>query len=393
MITMIHSNPGRIDGDLFIVDRKFHSGMSNYVEAIGAPILTVHPEAGLDTKVMDPIEVPIKLLPYKVLLTKTCRATGDILPAELLRLRQEFAGTRLLYGAGLGSAKVARIMGIPYILVIEYDFLTQVVFSTTSTTNIFRKIVRAIKVAIGFAKKIPDRWAAHSIHCNGYPVFDESRWFNSSRLLYLDSRMFENQIISPEFLHERLASRQDRPIRLLFSGRYEKTKGAADAVKVALECGKLGLPIEMHCYGQGSLCSEMKQLASQACGAVKINIHDAIPFPELIRIAQTFDLFVCCHIQSDPSCTYLEAFGAGLPVVGYANRMWRRLNEESGIGQCSAIGQPAAVAKNIASLCANPSLLKEMSERARAFAIEHCFEREFQLRTSAIVSCLTHEKL
>lgn len=77
----------------------------------------------------------------------------------------------------------------------------------------------------------------------------------------------------------------------------------------------------MHCYGQGPLRGEMDRLAGQTAAHGQILIHDTIPYPELFERSRTFGLFVCCHVQGDPSCAYLETFGSGLPIVGYANRM------------------------------------------------------------------------
>jgi colanic acid/amylovoran biosynthesis glycosyltransferase len=181
-----------------------------------------------------------------------------------------------------------------------------------------------------------------------------------------------------------VAARAARPLRLLFSGRYERMKGVADAVAVAVECLRRGLDIEMHFYGQGGLREDMERIAARAARPGRIHIHDAIPYPELVKISRTFDLFVCCHIQSDPSCTYLESFGAGLPIVGYGNRMWRRLSESSGAGLLSPLGRPASVADDVQRLADDFQLLSTLSERAVAFAREHNYENEFGKRIQAL---------
>jgi glycosyltransferase involved in cell wall biosynthesis len=284
---------------------------------------------------------------------------------------------------------MAQALGVPYILILECDLHTQIIVTATQVSNVARRGVRAVRCAFRYATSdIPDMCRAHSLHCNGYPTFDDSRWLNSNRLLYLDSRMSADQVIPEDRLKARLSRRAGRPLRLLFSGRYEPLKGADDAVRVAIDCIKQGLDVEMHCYGQGSLRAEMQRLAAQAGGGTKIQIHEAIPYPELVELSRTFDLFVCCHTQGDPSCTYLESFGAGLPVVGYGNRMWRRLNEESRVGFWSPIGQPRAVVDDIKKLASDLATLAAMSERARRFAIEHTFEREFKRRIDAINSAL-----
>ena len=161
-------------------------------------------------------------------------------------------------------------------------------------------------------------------------------------------------------------------------------KGTDDALRAGLECLRRGLDVEMHLYGQGSLRAQLQQLAGQAAPPGRIHVHDAVPFPELARIARTFDVFVCCHVQSDPSCTYLESFGAGLPIVGYGNRMWRRLAEHSGAGYVTPMGRPASIAAAIQRLASDPAALADLSAKALAFAREHCFEREFAKRTDAL---------
>jgi len=200
--------------------------------------------------------------------------------------------------------------------------------------------------------------------------------------------MCKDMLIGESRLDERLSDHRDRAVRLLYSGRYEPLKGAVDAARVARECVKRGLNIEMHCYGQGSCGPEMRDIASDSVCCGKVHVHDAIPYPELVEVSRSFDAFVCCHVQSDPSCTYLESFGAGLPIVGYDNRMWRRLQHDSLAGLSSPIGDPGKVAENIERLLSEDGMLVEMSKRARSFAAEHTFEIEFKRRTDDLNAAL-----
>lgn len=385
---MIHSNRARVEKGVLLVDRKFHLGMERFLDALSVPILAVLPESLAGEQTMDLVEVAVEQLGYRVL---TLKADGAFaLPAdEIVRLREEVLGSRLVYGGALGSGKIARQLGIPYIPILETDFVTQVALATSQVSNIARKLVHGARSAMSYVMHgIPDMRGAHSLHCNGYPIFDESRWFNANRLLYLDSRMSSAMVIPEARLKARLAARGGRPLRILFSGRYEPMKGADDAVSAVLASAERGLAVEMHCYGQGSLHPEMEQLAAQGTGGVRIVVHGSIPYPELVELSYTFDLFVACHIQGDPSCTYLEAFGAGLPIVGYGNRMWRRLSEESAAGYWSPLGNPDAVADNIRKLALDFEALGAMSEAARRFAAEHSFEREFRRRTDALQEAL-----
>ena len=387
MLTMVHNNRVSLEDGIFKVDRKFHVGMQSYVRGVRAPILSVHPQSAPGASIMDPVEVPCAELGYTVMALKTDRLMRP-LPGEREQLRDAIRCSQLVYGGGLGSAELAWKMGVPYILAREYDLLTQMNVAMAQVTSRLRRAVRSVRCAFRYARDIPLVHRAAQLHCNGYPIYDESRWFNASRLLYLDSRMSGAAIIPEAALLSRLSSRTGRALRLLYSGRYEPIKGADDAVRVALACLQRGMDIEMHCYGQGSLRDEMRRLAAEAQQPGRIVVHDAVPFPELVAIARTFDIFVCCHVQSDPSTTYLESFGCGLPIVGYGNRMWRRLCAESGAGLSSPMRQPGAVALNVGTLLASPDTIRSMSLRARQFAVEHTFEREFALRIDALNAAL-----
>jgi len=382
MLVLINRNGALVQDGKLRVDRKFLTGMKYYAEKLNVPIITVNPEMSLSDKTMDVVEAPCDDLPFTPIIIKDNGRS----PESQSQLTELIRQSRLIYGDAFGASRIAKSLGIPYVLVLEYDLLTQIRVTTLQVENPLRKCVRAIKLIANYAlHQIPSMLGARSIHCNGYPVYDESGSYNSNRLLYLDSRMSLDQVIGQKQLESRITSRRGRAIRLLFSGRYERMKGSDDSVRVAIECLRRGMNIEMHCYGQGPLRGVMLDLASQSSAASRIQVFDAIPYPELVEKSREYDVFVCCHIQSDPSCTYLESFGAGLPIVGFSNRMWLRMNEISRVGYSSPMGNIAAVADSIQQLIDNPDTLDEMSWRARDFALAHCFENEFTLRTNAIL--------
>jgi colanic acid/amylovoran biosynthesis glycosyltransferase len=379
---MAHFNSVSITQGRLTVDRKFHLGMLNFAQQVPYPLTTLNPALRPGQTIMDAIEVAISDLPYGIIAIDADTGADAALPHEIPRVREQIRRSGLLYGSALSTVPIAREFGVPYILILEYDLSTKITVTTAGISNPLRRWMRAARqVRNHFQTSIPQVRHAHSIHCNGYPILDETRKYNPNQLLYLDSRMFSDMLISPAALELRLHGSKARPLRLLYSGRYERLKGADDAVRVASECLRRGLNIEMDCYGQGSLKDAMRGIAA---GRPQIRIHDAVPYPELVKISQAADAFVCCHIQNDPSCTYLESFGAGLPVVGYANRMWERLYGASGGGLISPLGRIGPLVERVESLCTDPNLLPKLSRKARDFAQEHVFEKEFKKRTDAI---------
>lgn len=385
MLTMVHANPARLAGGMFYVDRKFHTGMQEYLRHLGLPLLSVHPELppAHDHEVMDLIAVPEAEMGYRV--ATVASASYKPAAADLRRLEPLVAASRVVCGDGFGVRQLAKKHGVPLVAVVEYNLKTTMVFASASTHGtVLRNFKRAQALRYYFKHTVPSIRQAALVHCNGYPIYDESRWMNQRRLLYLDSRMREDMVIGKDELERRLEARRGRRPRLIFSGRFEAPKGALEAVTVAGHCHRGGLDFEMHLYGQGSLRGAMDRAVKDLGLEGKVIVHDPIPYPELVRVSRGFDLFVCCHIQDDPSCTYVEAMGCGLPVAGYGNAMWSSMCDHSGAGVVAPVGEPDLLAAAIRELCSQPARFELCSRNARRFALEHTFEREFTRRTDSL---------
>jgi glycosyltransferase involved in cell wall biosynthesis len=380
-LVMVHMNAVVVADGKLRVDRKFHAGMLRYAGQIRQPIVTMNPALRPGQAIMDPIEMPVAELAYRPVALVT---DGYLNPVEPERVQREIAASALVYGGALGSAEAARTLGVPYVVIAEHDLPTGIEVAADGAAGMTR-FVRSVRYACHyFTRAAPQLKHARSVHCNGYPAYDAVARYNANRLLFFDSRMSSDMLISRQTLAERYTRR--RRLRLLFSGRYESLKGPLDAVRAAAECIRRGVDLEMHTYGSGSLKESMLAMAAASGG--RIQVHDAIPYPELVERSRGFDLFICCHMQSDPSCTYLESMGAGLPIVGYANKMWARLCSESGAGLAVPLGHVSELAGVIERLAAAPVQLNSLSDKARDFAAAHTFESEFDKRISAINSLL-----
>jgi colanic acid/amylovoran biosynthesis glycosyltransferase len=380
-IIMIHANDAIITDGVLHVDRKFHTGMCRFVDKIKAPLISVHPRSN-GRAIMDGIRIPIIELPYGV---QTMEVDKHRMPTgfDKLTMARLIRGSSLVYGDGLGAPSMAKQSKVPYILLLEYDLPTRLIQGALDAHGLLRKGVRMARIALRYFLQTRSAMSgAHSIHCNGYPVYEIAKGYNDRCLLYLDSRISTETVISAQDLESRLARKG--PLRLLYSGRYERLKGADAAVEVAVECLRRGLDVEMDCYGQGSLKQRMLEIAGAHAG-YRIRIHDAIPSTELAQVARTCDLFVCCHVQSDPSCTYLESMGAGLPIFGYANRMWKDLCEASGAGVVAPANSPQILANIIERSTAD---LARMSRCAQKFSLAHAFDIEHDKRIHALNEAL-----
>lgn len=390
MLTMVHTNRARLAQGVLHVDRKFHTGMKEYLRRIETPILSIHPELlpGKDSSVMDLVAIPEKDLGYRV-MTVRCSASNQPLREELPRLRATIAASALVYGGGLGIPATTTTHPVPYVAILEYNLRTTVVFAAAGVQGKVRPYTRKLQAIYYYLRNsVPAMRRAILVHCNGYPIYRESAWFNRNRLLYLDSRMHASMIIPEDRLQRRLAVRRTRRPRLIFSGRLEPAKGALDVIKVARACASRNIEFDFDIYGQGSQRRAMESAIEDAKLTGRVRIHEPVPYPTLVEIASECDLFVCCHVQDDPSCTYLESMGCGLPIVGYGNAMWEAMQKDSRAGMVVMVGDHDAAASAIGHLLAEPNELDSLSILARSFAVEHTFEKEFTRRTDSISEIL-----
>ena len=97
------------------------------------------------------------------------------------------------------------------------------------------------------------------------------------------------------------------------------------------------------------------------------------------------DLFVCCHLQGDPSSTYPEVMSCGVPIAGYDNEAFQGIVRYSDAGWQTPMKKPDLLAEEIARLHRDRDSLADASVRARAFAIQHDFETTFARRTQHMI--------
>jgi colanic acid/amylovoran biosynthesis glycosyltransferase len=222
---------------------------------------------------------------------------------------------------------------------------------------------------------------ADGVQFNGWPAWDVYRAISPRPMLYLDNRMTRAMMASPQDMADR-ATRLLRgdPLRLIHSGRLEPMKGAQDLLAVMAALRDLDVPATLDIYGTGSLEGQIR--TGLAAFGRAVRLHGPVDFEtELVPVSRTeADVFLSCHRQSDPSCTYLEAMGCGLALAGYANRMLARLVDQAGSGAVSPMGHPAALAQALARWHHDREAVMSAQATALAFARKHDFETEFTAR-------------
>jgi colanic acid/amylovoran biosynthesis glycosyltransferase len=375
------------------INRKFHTGMLEYVRRLPLPLACVLPEtrSGQDGGEIDVIEVPSHQLPYVVHAVSGTEPSA----ADLRVLADIVDGSALVYcgtGAGLNlqTARLCRERGVTYAATTEYPRRTELDIMRAETASPLRRLVRSARIRWNYRRKRELIVQAAEVHANGYPSFREAENFGVRQILFFDSRMTAAEIIEPQALESRLESLRSgqRGPRLFYSGRYHPMKGTLDVVYAGIALRGHRQDFRLDLFGDGPLKAEMQRVVQQHDAGDYIAIHEPVPFsPDLIEIARRSDVFLCPHRQGDPSCTYVETFGSGVPIVGYANSMWTPLSAASGAGV--VVGRsPRAMADAVANLLADHERLAEYSRKAREFAAGHVMEKMWDLRCTRLKALL-----
>jgi len=224
---------------------------------------------------------------------------------------------------------------------------------------------------------------ADGVHCNGYPAHEAYRRLHSNSLMYLENRVRTPMLArsnDQQARAERL--RAQGPLRLVYFGPLEAPSGVLDLLQTAFLLKSGGVDFRLEIFGAGSLAERLH------AGIAALGLHDlvslagnpgfdAVLVPHLRREA---DLLVVPQRTSDPHSIYVEAMGCGVPVLAYANAMWRKLHEQSGGGWRCRSGSVAGLTGTLARLDANREAIVMASGKALEFARATTFENVFARR-------------
>lgn len=278
---------------------------------------------------------------------------------------------------------------VPVVFVVEYTIGTRLrIVALDRDRGLLRKARSALwNLKVERKRRAAFRRAA-GVQCNGYPAFEAYAGMNGQTLLYLDGRMRADMMATPQEMAAKAAHRG--PLRIVHSGRLEPMKGAQDLLPVARALVAAGVDFTLDVFGTGALEAELR---GETLGG-RLRLHAPVEFETVLVpwMRVNADLFLSCHRQADPSCTYLESLGCGVPVLGYANAMWARMAAESGAGWAVPLGDRGALAERIGRLAGDRGAIERAARAGLAFAQAHGFEAEFARRMAHFAACLPPQR-
>lgn len=384
-LLVITSAPVQRLGDGYIMDIKFVEGMRYYANVWNGPVECI---VKLGTGLPFVAHYRQDDLPFfmNVIEENDTIAINHLHSSDVVLC----SGDSDQY---LSLHKMARGTSSIFVYVIEYTLAARCrVVALDRSRGWPRKIYSLLHLLKTELLRTRALRSADAVQANGFPAFESFRKRNPNTIMYLDSRMKSDILATDTEMSDRAARvLSGAPLRLVHSGQLEPYKGSQDLVPLALHLKGRRIPFTLDIFGTGSLDSQIRSQIAQHGLEECVRVNGVLDFEtELVPFARSQgDIFVSCHRQSDPSCTYLESMGCGLAVVGYANAMWAKLNNASDAGWSAPLGSVRLLAEAIAAANRDRTGLVKRMHAARSFAANHCFEAEFAKRIAHLQGLLT----
>ena len=239
-----------------------------------------------------------------------------------------------------------------------------------------------VEVGATRRRKRYERWfeQARGIQCNGYPAHDRFARHSPSALLFFDTRLTADHVRAAR---DHARAEPSPPLRLCFSGRLIEGKGPQHALAAADRLRAAGVDCTLDVIGVGPLEQPLRRSAGS-----HVRFLEGMDFAQgwTSYVRNEVDLMVLPHTQGDPSGTYLEAAGCGVPVVGFDNVALDSLVRHHGIGVAVRLGDDDALARAVASVVDDPARWRELRDNGLRFMHEHAFENESDRRIDHLTS-------
>ena len=158
-------------------------------------------------------------------------------------------------------------------------------------------------------------------------------------------------------------------------GRLTAIKGPQHAIRLPEVLADRGDRATLDVFGDGPMRAGLEKAAGP-----HVRFHGAIDFSEwLERIPKQVDLMVLPHVQPDPSGTYFESAGVGVPIVSFSNETVRDLTQH-GLVMSTDQWSSDGLADVIAQLAGDRQWMDCASRAGQDFMRRHSFENDFEAR-------------
>lgn len=243
--------------------------------------------------------------------------------------------------------------------------------------------LRKIRVNLGSWKELIELTVAirksAGLQANGPAAFRQYARFSKNAIMFHDHRVREVFEAVP-----RKTFKQGNDLSIAFSGRLVKIKGAQFIPSISRRIYEKNRNIKIYILGEGEY--REKILNTSAPNLIHKGFMDYRnewePF-----VRKNVDLTLLPHIQGDPSMTYYESLGQGVPVIGFQNETLDYL-VDSDLAWGIKNRDVDKLVETVIQINENPDVLRHKSTKAIDFMSKHLFEDVVAFRMEHLMKSL-----
>ncbi len=365
-----------------IMTQKYFEGAALLAEYWPGPITVMVELDDRPTDDMDRMPADPQGLGFKI----------EVIPRDQDDLVQRLEGAAVVLGFLSGKAErleqACRASGVPLVCITEYSPKTERQIAAAELAGSPLRYLRRLLWLSGEERRRQRLLPRLSgLQCSGTPTHDLYAGRVEDALLFFDNRVFAEDVMTSEKAgakFDRLKS--GHPLRLTFGGRLLAMKGVDELPKVAVALRRLGIPFELTIVGSGPLERQIHQDIERADLSDCVTLLPPMDFRSgwVPFLRERTDIFLCSHVQGDPSSTYPEVMSCGVPILGFDNEAFSGILAWSDGGWAVPLRKPELMAEKLAELHVKRDDVLDKSRNAMKFAAEHAFEKTFARRTQQL---------
>jgi colanic acid/amylovoran biosynthesis glycosyltransferase len=322
-----------------------------------------------------------------------CAFAARAFPTDEQTLRAELGAAGVVYVPlvpwFVAVHTLAHALHIPVVYITDFTFEIRKEIVCAQTRNPilrWRRLLYVTRLEKKYRRMLRE---AAGIQLQDVPAYNAYGALNRAALGFFNTHMRRDMLATTAQLNARAERlRAGAPLRLVYSGRWNAIKGVDDLPRVARRLRERNVPFELDIFGGGVLEDNLRRALADA-RLNNVRLRGELPFAELMRVAANeHDLFVCCHKQGDPSTTFNEMLGAGIPLIGYAYDGLRGALSQVNAGWLTPRNDVDALAARIAELERNRESIIAAGCAAAEFTRVKTFDDMMQARTAHLRAVL-----
>ena len=161
----------------------------------------------------------------------------------------------------------------------------------------------------------------------------------------------------------------EKPVKIVFSGRYGLRKGVYDLVK-AFSNANFKNPVELYLFGDGEV-EKLKSVVADSPKAEMIHVSDWLKHEEYLKTLVQFDLLALPSYAETFGMSLVEAMGLGIPVVAARSGGVPYVVRDGVDGFLMDAGDIQMLSKNLETLVDDTSLRVRMGRDAWMDAVKN----------------------